>query len=87
MGFCSPRHISIIDEGEMEMANTAKPEVQAVYKEYGGGKRFDVTAPGRKTIHIAAPDEASAIAAAGDYWGVCWQAWDFYSSCVVARRA
>lgn len=65
---------------------TAKPEVQATYQGYEGVKRYDVTAPGKRTILVSAPDENCAIVAAANYWGERWQNWEFYTGCIVGRR-
>lgn len=58
-------------------------EVDGIFRKYTGKKAFQVNHPLYKTVTVAAPDEASAIVAAADIWGVRWQTYDIYSRCKV----
>lgn len=63
--------------------NGADAYADATFRGYKGDKRWRVNAPSRAGITVAAPDEASAIAAAANYWGEVWQEYDFYAFCDV----
>ncbi len=68
------------------MISEKKSEL-VVYDGYTGPRRFTVSFPKRKALLVAAPDEASAIAAAGQHWKQRWQRYEFYTGCTVAKAA
>ena len=53
--------------------------------DYEGDKRFRVYHPDHGTITVAAPDEASAIFAAGYAWETDPTRYAFYTECTVNR--
>ena len=58
--------------------------IDAVYKKYGGKKRWSVKCPGHKEcLRVAAPDENSAIVAAAERLGRVWREYEFYAYCEV----
>lgn len=65
-------------------SKTEKTYFDCQFGSYEGVKRFIVKHPGHfGELRVAAPDEASAIAAAGDRWGERWQDYSFYAYCDV----
>lgn len=55
------------------------------YTGYSGHKAYLVRHPDHKRpLQVTAPDEASAIVAAADYWGARWQDLSFYGFCTVS---
>lgn len=55
------------------------------FEGYRGRKLYCVTHPRHGSLTIAAPDEATAIVAAASQWRERWQAYGFYTSCIVMR--
>ena len=56
----------------------------AVFEDYTGRKVFHVSHPShKKTLRVSAPDEASAIVAAAQYWKTTWRDYEFYAYCNV----
>lgn len=53
--------------------------------DYSGDKRYTVEHPRHGRVTVAAPDEASAIYAAGYAWGVDPTRIAFYSNCTAYR--
>ena len=66
----------------------AKDEISAdaIYKDYGGKKRFRVEHPDISfPLFVAAPDENSAIVAAAEKLERKWTDYDFYAFCNVMQ--
>lgn len=59
--------------------------INATFEGYTGRKIYRVTHPRHGCLQIAAPDEVAAIVAAASKWEERWQAWDFYTNCIVMR--
>ena len=58
--------------------------LDAIYKTYGGKKRWCVKVPGQKeALRVAAPDENTAIVAAAVRLGKVWTKYEFYAYCEV----
>jgi len=56
--------------------------VDAVYRDYKGKKRYRVNHPDiGYPLFVAAPDENSAIVAAAERLGRKWNEYDFYAYC------
>ncbi len=54
-------------------------DYHAQFKNYNGKKRFYARCPGRNEIVVAAPDYATAIVAAAEYFGEEWTKYEFYA--------
>ena len=68
------------------MKYKTKSRLDATYGDYKGSKRFVVSHPNQnRAARVAAPDQASAIVAASDFFGVKWTAYAFYAYCTVTQ--
>jgi hypothetical protein len=67
--------------------NKSKEEkLDATFEDYKGSKRFNVSHPNwERAARVAAPDQASAIVAASDFFGVKWTMYSFYAYCTVTQ--
>lgn len=59
----------------------------AVFGKYSGKKLYDVYHPDFGSCCASAPGEDAAIVAAAEHWHQRWQNVEFYSRCVVTKKA
>ena len=64
---------------------TEQVKTAPTFEGYEGAKMFVVSHPKHRDVIVHAPDADAAIVAAAKYWRERWQAWEFYSPCVVRK--